>query len=198
MKPPKLLMLLILVLIASAIVGLCLRIFTEYRILDDIANLALVFTLVAVLFYVYYTYLLAKEAWTISASFSFKRGEGDPYRFAFILTNFSRHSLNCWCNLNVTVCGKSVPLGGFYGGESSFDLQPHAVGSGHFSIVDIAGKSGHSVGDMKRLAESGDPKQVLYMNVEFWYCPVGKNMVNRNARQPHYFDFNKDILIADF
>lgn len=198
MKFPKLLWTLIVLLITSGIVGLYLRLFTQCRILDDIADLALIFTLAALLVYVYYTYLLAKEAWTISASFALKRIEGDPYRFVFILNNFSKHSLNCWCDLNITVCGKPVSFGGFYSGESSFDLQPFAVGSGHFSIVDIVGKASHSIGEMKRMAKSSDPKQLFYMNIEFWYSPVGTNIVVRNPRQPHYFNFDKDVLVADF
>jgi hypothetical protein len=77
--------------------------------LGDIANFALILTLAAVLVYVYYTYLLAKDAWTPSASFVLEAYADDPYHFAFLIWNHSKVSLNYWCNLNATIYGQAVP-----------------------------------------------------------------------------------------
>lgn len=109
MKLPKGLWTLILVLAILGFVGFGFRLFSNYQILGDIANFALILTLAAVLVYVYYTYLLAKDAWTPSASFALEAYPNDPYHFAFLIRNHSKVSLKCWCNLNSTVYGQVVP-----------------------------------------------------------------------------------------
>jgi len=145
MKLPRLLLTLVCILILLGVVGLSFRLFSNYQILGDIANFALVLTLAAVLVYVYYTYLLAKDAWTLSASFALKAYPADPYHFAFLIQNHSKVSLNCWCNLNATVYGQAVSLGGFYSGQSSFDLQSFGGGNGHFDTRDILAKANRNL-----------------------------------------------------
>lgn len=198
MKLPKWLWGLIFLLVILALVGLAVRLFFECQILGDIANFALVLTLAAVLVYVYYTYLLAKDVWTPSASFALKPYSNDPYHFAFLIQNHSKVSLKCWCNLNATVDGQSVSLGGFYSGQSSFDLQPFGGGNGHFDIQDILAKANRNLQEMKQMAGSNNPKEQLYLNIEFWYSPIGADIVIRNPRQPHYFDFTRGVIVADF
>lgn len=198
MKIPILLWVLIVLLIVSSLVGLCLGLFTQCRILGQIADFALVLTLVAVLFYVYYTYMLAKEAWTISASFALVPIPNNPYHFIFLISNHSKHSLHCWCKLNPTVYGQPVILDKFYGGESSFDVQPFVVANGHFDIKNILAAVNRTIEEMRQKAVSANPKEQLYMNIEFWYSPIGTNIVIRNPRQPHYFNFVKEQLVADF
>jgi len=199
MKLPKWLWTLILLLIGSCLIGLYLRLFTECRILGDIADFALVMTLVALVVYAYYTYMLAKDAWTISASFALVPIPNNPYHFLFLINNHSKHSLNCWCNLNATVNGQKVSLDGFYGGKTSFDVQPFVVANGHFDIIrDILAKADLTVEEMKQKAGSANPKEQLYLNIQFWYSPIGTNIVIHNPRQPHYFNFVKEQLVADF
>jgi hypothetical protein len=199
MKVPKLLLALIVLLILSGAVSFCLKILTGCGLIADIANLALVLTLAALLVYVYCTYMIAVEAWTISASFALLQLEPDPYHFAFILQNHSKHSLRCWCKLNATVYGTPISLDRFYGGESFCDLQPFGVGSGHFDVRQILGKANRSVDEMKRKFDSANPKEQLYLNIEFWYSPIGRDdEVKKNPPQPHYFNFQKDRLVADF
>lgn len=198
MELPKWLWTLILVLVILGFVGLGLRLFSGYQILGDIANFALILTLAAVLVYVYYTYLLAKDAWTPSASFALEAYPDDPYHFAFLIWNHSKVSLNCWCNLNAAVYGQVVSLRGFYGGQSSFDLQPFGRANGHFHIKDILARANRNLQEMQQSAGVSNPKGQLYLNIEFWYRPVGGNIVIRNPRQPYYFDFQREIMVADF
>lgn len=198
MKIPTLLWVLIVLLVLSGLFGLCLRFFTEYRILGDIADFGLITTLVAVILYVYYTYLLAKEARTRSASFTLVSVPDNPYHFIFLISNHIKHSLHCWCKLNSTVYGQQVILDKFYGGESPFDVQPFVVANGHFDVKDILAKANRTTEKMKQKAGSANLKEQLYMNIEFWYSPIGTNIVIHNPRQPHYFDFNLHRLVADF
>jgi len=190
--------LVVLILIAG-VVGLIIPLFCgNSSFLQVIANAALVFTLAILILYTYYTYLIAREAWTPSASFALKPYPGTPYHFAFILQNHSKLSLNCWCNLNATVDGLPVSLGGFYSGESSFDLQPFGGGNGHFDINDIISKAKRSLQEMEQNAANSNQKEQLYLNIEFWYNPVGSSEIVRNPRQPHYFSFVHKVIVADF
>jgi len=199
MKVPAWLSVLLALLALCGVGAFCLKLFTGCTLLGDVANLALVLTLAALLVYVYCTYMLAVEAWTISASFELVQLKPDPYRFAFILRNHSKHSLKCWCNLNTTTHGKSVSLGGFYAGESSFDLQPFAAANGWFDIRQILAKANSTVEEMREKSGSCNPKEQLYFDIEFWYSPTGrKEVIVRNPRQPHYYNFQKGLLIADF
>ncbi len=199
MKLPWWLKILILALAMLALVGGVFTLFSGYRPLGEIANFALVLTLGAILLYVYYTYLLAKDAWTPSASFALEPYPKDPLHFAFVIQNHSKVSLNCWCNLNATVYGRSISLGGFYSGDSSFDVQPFGRAMGHFHLGDILDRAGRTLVEMRESAQSSDPKQQLYLNIDFWFNPVSsKSSITRNPRQPHYFDFTRGIMVADF
>ena len=198
MNLPKWLWAIIIVSFISGLVGLGFRIFSECLILEDIASLALIFTLVVVAIYVYYTYMIAKDAWTPSASFVLEVYPGDPYHFAFFLQNHSKVSLKCWCNLNITVYGKNVSLGGFYSGETSFDLQPFGPAHGHFSIKDILIQTNYDLQSMKQKASPDNLKKQLCLNIDFWYSPVNEDRKIYNPRQPYYFDFARDVIVLDF
>lgn len=168
-------------------------------LLGQIADLALVLTLAALVVYCYYTYLIAKDASTPSAAFSLVKLQDSPYHFAFLIHNHSKLSLRCWCRLNPTVYGQQVMLGGFYGGETSFDIQPYGTVNGHFNLaMDILSKVGRTPDEMKEKATRSDVKQQLYLDIEFWYQPYGSSHIVRNPKQPHYFDFARDVLVTDF
>lgn len=198
MKVPKLLRIAICVIVVSGFVGLGFRLYGKCQILGDIASFALILTLAVLLAYAYYTYLLARDTWTPSASFVLQALPNDPYHFGFYIQNYSKVSLNCWCNLNATVYGQAVSLGGFYSGQSSFDLQPFGSVRGHFDIRKILAKANRNLQEMKQSAASSDPKEQLYLNIEFWYNRICEKSVTRNPRQPHYFDFARDVIVADF
>jgi len=197
-KMPKWLFLFVLSLVVLGCIGVGFKLFTDNEILSDIANFSLILTLAAVLVYVYYTYLIAKEAWTPSASFSLVADPRDKYHVIFILNNHSKLSLNCWCNLNTIVEGEKVSLGGFYSGESSFDLQPFGSANGHFYIKDILAKANKTIEEMNRKISPDTIKKLLYMNIEFWYNSIGSRHFVRNPRQPHYFNFSAGVMVADF
>ena len=198
MKTPSILFISVIVLIILALGGLALELLCGLQILREIADFSLILTLAAVLLYVYYTYLIASEAWIPSASFVLKPYPNKPYHFAFIIKNYSKVSLQCWCRLNVTVYGQSVPSSGFYGGKHSFDFQPFGGGNGHFDIQDLLSPAGYNIQQMKQAANSNNTKTQLYLNIEFWYNPVGSKLKTENSRQPHYFDFVNDVMVADF
>jgi hypothetical protein len=89
-------------------------------------------------------------------------------------------------------------MDGFYGGRHSFHIQPYGAGRGHFDLRDILKKAGQTVNQMTQEAENIQSKEPLYMNIEFWYNPLGMGQITRNPNQPHYFDFKRSVLVADF
>jgi hypothetical protein len=90
MQLPTRLKVLIGVLILAGIAGLSIRLaYPSSPIPQAVSDLTLVLTLIALLIYVYYTYALAKEAWTISALFSLVPLENDPYHFFMLIQNYS-------------------------------------------------------------------------------------------------------------
>ena len=160
-------------------------------------DLTLIATLVTLVLYVYYTYVLATDAATPSASITFQAVPEDPLHILVFVQNAGKISLRCFANLNVTVRGADVGLDGFYGGQSPFDVQPYSVVRGHFDIRELLVKAGVSEQDMLAAAQVQD-RNALYMNVEFWYSPFGTTNTVTNPRQPHYFDFARRVLVADF
>jgi len=167
-------------------------------------NLIHFLTLAAVICYAYYTYVIAKDAWTPSASFVLVPIEKKGHRFAFLIKNHSKVSLQCWCKLNASVYGKPAQLESphndkdFYGGKTAFDVQPFGVANGVFDISDIVKSAGYTVEELERDASSQNVRSQLYLNIEFWYNPVGTTDEVKNPKQPHYFDFRNKMMITDF
>jgi hypothetical protein len=198
MKNPCWLNLVVICLVALGIGAAVVSIVCGPQALQVITNLAVVLTLAVLIIYAYHTYLLAKDAWTPSAAFVLEPYPSHPYHFLFLLQNHSKVSLQCWCNLNATVYGQPVALDGFYGGKTSFDLQPFGVATGHFDLSDILCKANRTVEEMKHKASPSDTKQQLRLEIEFWYNAFGSTSAVRNVKQPHYFDFVRDAMVADF
>ena len=191
---PKWLKVLLVFLLVLSIVSVAIKIICNI----DISVFALFLSLAALIVYAYYTYLIAKDAYTPSASFAIQPYINDPFHFAFILQNHSKVSLNCWCKLNPTVYNQQIDLDKFYGGKTSFDLQPFGNAMGHFDIRDILAKSERALEEMQSKYKKEDVKKQLYLNIEFWYNPVGVNNKFENPKQPHFFDFKRNLIVADF
>jgi hypothetical protein len=171
----------------------------DYLCLRDVADFALILTFIIIFFYTYFTYVLAKEPMLPVASFMLKAYPDNPYEIAFIMQNYSKVPINCWTNLNATIDGQGVSLGGFYSGESSFYIQPFGTGTGHFNIIKMLEKVGRSLDQMKTEAPfKENQKEQLYLKIDFWYSRVGKKDYTHSPPQPHYFDFLKGIMVTDF
>jgi len=176
-----------------------LRSETWTALFAGVSTLFTLLTLIAIVCYVRYTYLIAKNTWIPSASFMLKPWENDPYTILFIIKNHCKVSLSCWCNLNAKVCNKNVFLVGFYGGKSSFDMQPFSGSTGIFNIKEILAKSNYKLEDIKQMADQNNIKELLYLRIEFWYITTDKAKLKiQNPDQPHYFDFLRDIMVTDF
>ena len=198
MTSPTWLRIIVAVLILFGVGAAFLSIWWGPLPLHAAGNLAVVLSLAVLIVYAYHTFLLARDAWTPSASFVLRALPNDPYHFAFLLQNHSKLSLNCWCNLNATIYGQPVASDGFYGGKSSFDLQPFGSAMGHFNVRDLLAKSNRTIEEMRANASVDSTRQQLRLNIDFWYNPVGVTTPTHNVPQPHYFDFRNEVIVADF
>lgn len=196
MKLPKLLIAVMILLVGMGLIGLVLKAVTSCQILSDFSDFALILTLVVLLAYTYFTYLLAKDAWTLSSSFMLEPLPGDPYHFLFNINNPSKHTVNCWCNLHALVLDKPVSLGGFYNGEWPFIVQPMSGARGHFDIRGILERAGYVLEDIEDMENGTPTEKLLTFDIEFWYHPsTNKNLIQRPPRQHYYFDFSRKIMV---
>lgn len=199
MKVPLWLTSLVTLLVLLGALSFICALRAQSNLLDHVADFALVLTLAALIIYSYYTYLIAKDAWTPSASFAIVQVPGSHHHFLFLIQNHSKMSLRCWCRLNPSVYGQQVELDAFYGGQTSFDVQPFGTAQGHFDLAtDILTKVGRTPQEMRQKVAPADIKRQLYLDIEFWYQPYGSSQVYKNVKQPHYFDFSSELLVADF
>lgn len=198
LKLPRGFKLLVYFVLLIGCTSLVAKVLQKPRELTDLGDSAVIFTLAAVLLYVFYTYSLAKEAWTPSASFDLKATNDNPYFFFFFLKNHSKFSLNCWCKLNASVYGQSVLVDGFYGGKTSFDLQPFALTNGVLDIRWLLAKVNRKAEDLVKEAKPENAKLQLHLDIEFWYNCIDDKTVIKNPKQPRYFDFKRKQLIGDF
>ncbi|MGD0406011.1 MAG: hypothetical protein ABSB10_05095 [Candidatus Bathyarchaeia archaeon] len=188
-----------LVFLVAGFVGFYLKVATGCNLIADMASLALILTLATLILYTYYTYKIASEAWIPVASFSMQQSKPIPYFVSFEIRNHSKFSLECWCNINPSVCGQDVQMEGFYGARSSWTLPPYGAGAGHFEIPKILAKVGKTVQEMKQMAGTVDVKDQLYFKVAFSFYPVGKKKSKVSLPiQPYYFDFVNTTLVLDF
>ena len=194
---PKTLILLVVLLLISVITSIIL-LFYDINILWAVADIALVITLIALIFYVYYTYLLAAEIWTPSASFQFIQQKSDVFTFNFSIKSHSKFSLECWCNLNVTVNGNPVAATGFFASLSPVRIQPYGQLDAYFNIRSILKQVDYTIDKMKEEYDDNNIKGQLYFDIEFWYTPSGRHKKVQNPKQPYYFDFKNHVLITDF
>jgi hypothetical protein len=187
----------ILVCVAGLVVFF-LKLATGYNLLADMASLALIFTFAILTLYTYYTYKIASEAWTPVASFNIEQ-QFFPYTLTLKIQNHSKFILECWCNINPSVCGQDVQMEGFYGEKSSWTLLPFGSATGCFEISEILKKVGKTTQDMKQMTGTVDAKEQLYFKVVFYYHLVGKKKEKISYPvQPYYFDFVHTALVSDF
>jgi hypothetical protein len=166
-------------------------------IAKGLADLALWLTLAALVYYVYFTYLLARDAWSFNAAFAIVLISTGHYWF--LVTNRSKQMLECWCDLHATVLGQPALLGGFYSGQHPMLVQSDTIAQGHFKIEDILQTVNQNMASMRTLAEQGGlMTNLLRLEVEFWYYPVGqKRMSRRTPIMAHYYDFLDNKLVYD-
>jgi hypothetical protein len=170
------------------------------RKLTIVYECAAILTLVALIFYVYYTYLLARFQTVPSASFELiqPKPQADPYHFGFIMVNYGKYPLECRCDLNATTNGVPLKYEGFYSGNGSRPLKPRDARMGHFRINDLLMNTKYTIESLKSEANNENFKQLFHLNIKFWYYPLIDKSNVTTISDSYYFDFRDDMLKLDF
>lgn len=198
MQTPKILKAVIGLTVLVAFVSLISPLFLPPPLQTGLTSFAIILTFAAMLRYVYDTYKLAEFNYLPSASLDFTYSNDTPPIIHSLIQNHSRFSLQCWCKINATVYGNPVTMPGFYGGESSWDLQPYSEQHGGFDINKLLAKVGQAREQLAANATTENYKEQLRFKVEFWYIPIGSKIRIPNVSIPYYFDFKSQVLNCDF
>lgn len=197
---PNELIYIICIIIFMATVALLIDLYknVDKSILTIVYEYALILTLIVIILYVYYTFLLAKYQIIPSVSFGLIQLQGDPYHFGFIMENHSKYPVECWCDLNATTSGVPLTYKGFYSGNEPRLLQPMDKKSGHFRITDLLMNTKYNIALLESEVNDENFKQLLHLNIEFKYYPlIDKGKVTILSEQ-YYFDFRDRLLKLDF
>jgi hypothetical protein len=158
-------------------------------------------TLVAGVFYVYYTYRIALVNWIPVGSFVMTH---HPEMRHLIVTFPKNHSklqnIEMWVKLNPKVNGRSVEIKGFYGGEHGWFIQPSSDPRGVFDIyANVLGPAGQSIESMKAAVRTnqGVRKTQLRFTVKIRFRGVESNIEREYPEHDYYYDFISDSLIPD-
>ncbi len=197
--PGSLRFVLLVIVLVAVIAFVAPFVSNDYKRLQDaVTSSASILALLALVVYVFFTYKLAEAGNLPCASLELSQHSSNPYLVIPILQNHSRFSLQCWCRLNATVNAKPVSFPGFYGGVTSFDLQPLAIWHGNFKIEELLAKAGTTAHDLEQNVTQANFANQLRFKVEFWYRPLGWKKQYPNVSIPYYFDFRSKQLIGDF
>jgi hypothetical protein len=148
MKTPKRITILAIVVLLFGVGGSI-----RYTALTNYLEVGLIIstiTLVTVMLYVYYTYLIAKDAWTPTASFYFRQYDNDPQHIQYVMTNHSKLTLKTSGELTVNIGNKTFKWNGYYAKEKPWILQPLMTAFGHFEMKNVAAKVGLTLKDLEK------------------------------------------------
>ena len=178
------------------IFSLILRDIFHFSYIKDIfKDLLDLTTIVILVFYVYYTYLIAKESSIPCASYIIEKLPNTNSHYLFFISNHSKMSIRCWCNLNLSIDGNLIDIKGFYGGKTPFDIQPFGQMRGNFDLDEFLKIGKYSAG----IEDIFEERKRIKLDVEFWYSLMNDdNKIYRNINQKYYYsDFGR-MLIADY
>jgi hypothetical protein len=158
---------------------------------QQIELMILTITLTALIFYVYYNYLIAKEAWTPAANFHFEQFEDDPFHIRLRLRSYSKLTLETWGKLTANVDGKRVGLTRFYAKKRPWVLYPFDNGFGHFKLKQLAERANTTLDKLRR--KNG----VLKFSFVLTYKAIETDEEKKAGPKNYYFDFETNSLVLD-
>ena len=200
---PRWLYMLIILLGVAAVISAFLAFRSQTEAASAIGSVALIITLLVVILYTHFTALYAKASAYPPVSFDMRSPK--PGYFQFWIMNHSNVPVSCWCKLNPTYekshlrFGSHNSLGGFYEGESSFDVLPYqTVHGASFDLsVFFMGKDNDAWDDIvKRAKGGGFPR--LRFGIQFWYEARELGFHSQMVEQRYYYDFGIDKMILDY
>lgn len=157
----------------------------------EIANLTLsAITLIVLIIYAYFTYVIAKDTTEPVASFHFNQYLKST-QLNFYIRNNSKIEIEVWGKIFV----KNGDLifqdkSGFYGNKSSWILQPFTDGEGHIDLKNLTNEKGI------KLDTFINDGRIKNANIIFQikYRKVGSKQWKKSSVQKYFFDFEKGLF----
>lgn len=198
--------LLILLILAITVLSVFLNyLCSSYPFLDIGQLIILAITLVFIIAYVWDTHRIAnatEEKWEQELKPKLQYGiildPNDPQRnrVLFRLINTTDYMIEAKVNCNFKIYGEPVAFPGAYGGTETWDIFPHQMSQGHFSINAVLDKKGKNRDQMIEERSGTNANQQLTMDLEITF----KNEVGRSGAYPsrrHNFDFERLVWIPE-
>jgi len=152
-----------------------------------------ILTLIALIVYAYFTYIIAKDVSEPFVSFFFWQIENSPH-LGYVMSNRSK--------LEVEVFGKFWIKAndmyfdfkdGFYGDKSSWIVQPFTEVKGGFELKDITNEEGIKLEEFVRNGEISEIKFHFQVN----YRKVGSNKWRKSSPQKYIYKFDDNRFWLD-
>ncbi len=148
-----------------------------------------IFTLLITSIYYYLTYLIAKDVYEPSVSFSFN--QISLFHLGFRMMNKSKVEVEVFGKLWAKFKGELFEFKtGFYGNKSPWILQPFTEGHGHFDLKDIANKKNVMLMDFVK--ENKIPSLEFMFQIN--YHKVGSNKWKKSSPQKFIYNFENNLF----
>lgn len=198
MRIPWWIKIIVSIFVVVGALGLYKAVRSEPWVLNCLGQFAIILTLAVLIVYTYYTQSHARAEWTPNASLNLVPAQDKPYLFRFVLKNYSKHSLQCRCNLNASISEVPFRVGGFFSGESSFDLQPFGEGAcAAMDIRNLLAEQDLELEHIENEATDENHKKQFRFDIDFSYNILDSKDLVQNPRQPWFFDFRRKIWVLD-
>jgi len=177
----------------AAIILTCLGMGTVASAMGD---LALIATLLVLMLYTFYTSLGARAASYPAVSFGIAQPQ--PQTIQFHIHNHSKVLVNCWCKLNPTFEGKTLPTRLFMAGEKPWPVLPFSHVHGAYKPMEGFFAQGPSWDEISALVETSERAVRVHFKIQFWYEAPEFGFQSATIEQRYYFDIKRDMLVLDY
>ena len=148
-------------------------------------------TFIALIFYAYFTYLIAKDVYEPFVSFSFNQFFPSSSDLGFHLINKSKVEIEVYGKLLLKL-KESIfeDKKGFYGNETSWILQPFTEGNGHIELKNLTNKNGVKLEDFIKENKTA----LIEFTFQIKYRKVGSIFWKKSSQQNFKYDFGKGLM----
>lgn len=148
-----------------------------------------ILTFVTTVIYLYFTYLITRDIYEPSVSFTFNQIKLSYLGFS--MTNKSKVEVEVFGKLWSKLGNELFQFkGGFYGNGHSWVLQPFTEGHGHFELKEITNRNGVKLGDF--LGNQKIPR--LEFTFQIKYRKTGSRMWKISSPQNFVYNFEENLF----
>ncbi len=164
-----------------------------YDSLKEGTFLILSTTLIIIVWYTYFTYLLVRKKNNPALSVNIKYiSEADDIRV--LVSNLCDQYLETEIIISFNINGAIVKLGPEYTGEKKWNLTPRFTINGHFPLDRPIKLAGNTYAGLRKIADSTDPTKLYQLSLQAkWRNEDGKK--GEYPAHYWYYDFSRDEFV---